>query len=217
MSPRDGIRASVIVGQHFLEYQRLLDYPEFAMLNRAILLSLLMLLPAWAQAALYHWIDAEGRAFYSDRPPPSGEAVEVRSEARRPDQDASTTTPPDDGQSSAAESQAAQAQAVLGPYTSFEIITPEPDQTLIENQGELAVSLLLDPGLGEGQRLVMQVDGKAVAIEGGATQFMLKGLSLGSHRIQAQVLDAGGALVARTAAQRVHLRPLPPPGPGVLR
>ena len=100
---------------------------------------------------------------------------------------------------------------MLGPYRSFEIVSPESNQTLRPAPPSLTISLLLDPPLMVGHRLELWMDGMPIETEGPiGTQVSLRGLSLGFHWAEARILDAAG-IVARSAPVTFHLRePLPP-------
>jgi PPE-repeat protein len=158
---------------------------------------LLILLAAGTSAEVYRWVDAEGQTHFSDRPVPGSERVDPRSGT------ASVGPEPTVPEASLA--------PMLGPYSGFEIVSPEANQTLRLESGSLPVSLLLDPPLMVGHRLELLVDGVPISIEEPiGTQLTLNGLSFGTHMAVARVLDSIG-VVARSAPVSFHLRrPLPP-------
>jgi len=170
----------------------------------AYLLSIVLCAPA--SATIYHWVDETGKAHYSDQPRPNSRALSI----------------PDDSTASEAETSASQSlksdveAPFLGAYSAFEIMSPGADQTLIQESGNFGVSLLIDPLPSEDHRLVILLDGNTIPIEGAATQFNLSGVGFGTHRLQARILNAADEVLAQTATQTFHLRPPPPPAPGVL-
>ena len=156
----------------------------------------LLLLPLAASAQVYKSVDADGRLIYTDRPIENSTKLDLPLATDAAPTDAtppSADWPADSG--------------FLGSYSSFEIVSPADDTTVQNPARELALSLLLTPPLQDGHRLRVQVDGVDVEGDlGKRTQIRLTGLALGSHRIQAQVTDGVGTLVAATPLINVHIR-----------
>lgn len=178
--------------------RRGLDYawPMF----RAIPFLLLCCLTGVAFAQIYRWVDAEGQTHYSDRPVPGSDRVSVSSGAAQGEAESATPEP--------------LVATLLGPYSSFEIVSPEANQTLRLEPPSLPIGLLLEPPLMEGHRLELLVDGVPVKSDAPVgTQLTLNGLSYGTHVTEARVLDSAG-IVARTAPVSFHLRK--PLAPGVI-
>lgn len=167
------------------------------------ILAVSFLASAAASAEIYRWVDAAGRTQYSDRPVAGAEIV-GRSGARQgtaAGESAGTQIPPEG--------------LLLGTYSAFEIVAPEANQTLRQESGDVAVSMVIDPPLGEGHRMELVLDGLPISAENAGAQLMLNGVGHGSHRIYAQIRDPSGGVVARSATLDFHLRkPLPP---GVLQ
>ncbi len=155
-------------------------------------------------AEIYRWVDPQGGVHFSDRWPPTSEALRIEGTVTRSET------------AGAAEEPQSPDGPRLGPYSAFEILSPAANETLTQATDNLSVSLLLDPPLVEGHRLQMDLDDVAVPLDKAATQFRLTGIAFGSHRLRAEILDADGLLLARTATQVFHLRP-EPEQPGVLR
>jgi hypothetical protein len=164
------------------------------MLRAAILL--LAVYATGTSAQVYRWVDAEGQTHFSDRPQVGSERVGIPGGLGPENQPPGPELP---------------VTPLLGPYSGFEIVSPEANQTLRIDPASLPVSLLLDPPLMVGHRLELLVDGVPVAIEEPiGTQLTLGGLSFGTHVAEARILDSSG-VVARSAPVSFHLRkPLPP-------
>ena len=162
-----------------------------------LILVLVVALPA--RSGVYRWVDGDGRVHFSDRPVAGAEEVPgIQQRSGPAASDAAT-----DGEPS----------GDLGTYTAFEIVSPEPNVTLRDAQGQVRVSLLLEPPLAEGHRLQLRLDGQAVSGEARGTQMALDGLPYGSHRLQAEIIDELDVPVAYTTPVDFHLRkPLPNPG-----
>lgn len=148
-------------------------------------------------AQVYRWVDAEGQTHFSDRPLVGSDQVDISGGLATGN--AESPTPE------------LSATPLLGPYSGFEIVSPEANQTLRIDTASLPVSLLLDPPLMVGHRLELLVDGVPIAVEEPiGTQLSLSGLGFGTHVAEARILDSNG-VVARSAPVSFHLRkPLPP-------
>jgi hypothetical protein len=152
------------------------------------LIALTLLIPALATAQVYKWIDTDGKIHYSDRPVTGAETLGVPVKKAPPSQD-----------------KPAPGQPFSGPYAQFEIVAPEDNATLRDPKGKVQVGLLLAPALFEGHRLQIRTDGTPATGDVPGTQVRIDGLSLGSHRLQAQILDAGGTPVAVSSVVHFHL------------
>jgi hypothetical protein len=157
---------------------------------RPLLIVLSLLVPVLVAAQVYKWVDADGKVHYSDRPITGAEPLPVP--LKKVPQPQATPAAP--------------IPASPGPYAQFEVLTPEPNATLRDAEGNLTVGLVLEPPLMAGHRLQLLLDGGPVTGEAPGTQLLIKGLPFGSHDIQAQILGAGGALIATSSTIRFHLR-----------
>ncbi len=157
---------------------------------RTLLIALSLLTPLLASAQVYKWVDANGKVHYSDRPATGAEPIPVP--LRKPSQpEAASATP---------------IAASPGPYAQFEVLSPENNATLHDAEGKAQIGLVLEPPLMGGHRLQLLLDGRPVTGDAPGTQLMVQGLPFGSHELQAQILDAGGTLIATSSTIRFHLR-----------
>lgn len=145
-------------------------------------------------AEVYRWIDDRGRVTYSDQPVPGAQRIAAPAPA-----------PAD-----AVAGPAGADTAYSGPYEAFEILAPEHETVASNADLRLNVGLLLVPGLMPEHRIQIFLDGAALGDGQDNTQFSLRGLSPGTHQLQARVVDAAGAVVAATSTNRFHLRPSSP-------
>ena len=156
----------------------------------------LFLLPLLAAAGIYKWEGPDGRVQYSDRPVTGADYVGIQvdhgdeaADSRVPEQEPATD---------------------LGPYDSFEIVNPEPNQTLRNTLGRVDLGLLVEPPLAEDHRLRIFLDGQLVGGDAQGTQIRLQGLTFGSHRVQARIQDEFDETIASSPIVDFHLRkPLP--------
>lgn len=160
------------------------------------LLPLLILVPGLALGQVYKWTDASGRVQYSDRPIQGAQPVPVPTK-KAPPAEAETTQ--------------ASAPGQLGPYTQLEIVSPEPNATVRDAEGRLELGLLLEPAPMEGHRLQILLDGTPIPGQVPGTQIILNGVRVGSHQVQARILDPLDKVVATSPVVNFHMRkPLPP-------
>ncbi len=154
-----------------------------------VLLTLSLLIPALAAGQVFKWIDTEGKVHYSDRPIAGAEALDVPVQKSPPPQDKPTP-----------------GQASPGPYVQFDIVAPVDNVSLSDAEGNVQVGLLLDPALMEGHRLQILTDGAPASGDVPGTQLRISGLPLGSHQLQAQIIDASGTPIASSSIVHFHLR-----------
>ncbi len=99
-------------------------------------------------------------------------------------------------------------------YAVFEIAEPENDATIRNNEGTVGVGLSLSPVLLSGDAIQVFVDGNRIEGDiGGATQFTLNDLSLGTHTLEARILDETGKRLISTPIINFHLRKAPVTAP----
>jgi hypothetical protein len=157
---------------------------------RRFLLTLPLLIPGLAVGQVFKWIDTEGKVHYSDRPVAGAEALGGLPIQKSP--------PP--------QRNPIPGQPSPGPYAQFDIVAPADNATLSDADGNVQVGLLLDPALMEGHRLQILTDGAPASGDVPGTQLRISGLPLGSHQLQAQILDSSGTPIASSAIVHFHLR-----------
>ena len=150
---------------------------------------------AFAQA--YKWVDQDGVVHYSDRPQPGAERVDLTSS--RPARPASARR--------TADSATAGADTVeAGPfrYQSLSVASPAAEETLWNIEGVLNVSLAVSPALQPGHQVRVYFDGTPQPVTG--TSFQLQEVYRGEHNLQAEILDAAGTLMIRSAPSRFYVQ-----------
>jgi len=107
----------------------------------------------------------------------------------------------------------AQAQAQAGPsvaqasaYTSIAIVQPANEATVFDNAGnvEVKVALAPAPDLDAGDRIALLLDGQQAVLQS-ATQFRLRAVVRGEHRLEARIVDRNGNSVIASAPVKFHL------------
>ncbi len=152
-------------------------------------LLILLLITSFAVfAELYRGVDSEGNVVYSDRP----------------FADAEKFTPPplsvmDKPGSSSAKKVVEDEKPAEFKYTQFDIASPADNQT-IRNEPDLAVSIILKPGLNteENHSIWLLLDGKVRVKNSKSLAFNIGHVERGAHKIRAQVRDPQDKIVLRS-------------------
>ena len=158
---------------------------------RRLAFTLLCLACSLALAAtVYRWVDENGVVHYSDQPHPNAEKLQVHA--------AQTYKPSSPDASAGGGGASSSSSASSSPYKGCAVVQPQDGQAYA-NVDSLTVVVQTDPQLHQGDRVYVMIDGQAV--NGGAPsgpQFVLSPVERGSHTAQAQVKDAGGAIMCQT-------------------
>jgi len=154
-----------------------------------IFLLLLVLVCATASAQVFRRIGSDGQVYFSDQPGPDAEQVEVS-----PAQ--AISLPPVPEQTGAAQQQ----RDVVASYSAFTIVSPTSDQGVRANDGNVTVSLSLQPELMPGHAVMLNVDGEdgEQIKTGDGLAIELSNLSRGLHTVEATVVDAQGKALIQT-------------------
>ena len=154
-------------------------------------------------AAIYKTTDKDGNVIFTDIPPQdqSGE-LEVSEHS-------SYTPPPAPAPAVEAapapitEEEEAEAATI---YTSLQITTPEDDQAIRENAGNVTIVVKAEPALdtSQGHRVEVLVDG-VVSGSGEQMSVLLNNLDRGTHVVIAQIVDADGNPLISAEPVTFHL------------
>jgi hypothetical protein len=87
---------------------------------------------------------------------------------------------------------------------SVAIVSPQNEQTLHENSGNVAVQAAVSGERKPGDQLVLLLDGNPVPGRGGS-RFLLTGVDRGAHTLQAQLLDSSGSPRASSAVVTFYM------------
>ncbi|MGF6491490.1 DUF4124 domain-containing protein [Pseudomonas frederiksbergensis] len=160
-----------------------------------LLVACLISLPAMAEVFTY--IDAQGNRVFTDQPG-------TRNAKRVP---LATSNRMSANPSGAAPMTAAKNQAKpLFHYDMLRVLVPDPDATIRSTAGELIVSVTSEPGLQQGHRYRLLLDGQPTAEPGPSPVFALSNIDRGSHHLSVEILDEQGRTVERTANQPFHMQ-----------
>jgi hypothetical protein len=159
-----------------------------------LLLLLLSTLAATAAAQVYRSVGPDGSVHFSDQPEPGATPVEIRPVVVVPP---AATPPPRPGSSS--------PSAAVSGYRSFMIASPTEDEGVRANDGNVSVSLALDPPLAPEHRVLILLDGQPVGDAGTSLTVTLPNLDRGTHRLEASVVDGRGTPVMSTPPVTFHV------------
>lgn len=153
-----------------------------------------------AFAVICKTIDADGVVTYSEVP-----AAECPQKVTLPDYSRYAPRPIEPIDSGEAESQAPREAEFQG-YRTAKIQQPEQDETVRSNEGLVPVTVMLEPPLQPGHRVVLYVDGQAIPGAYDSEAVQLSGIPRGVHQLQAAVIDTAGARLTSTPAMTFTLR-----------
>jgi len=168
-------------------------------MRHAFAMLLLMACIPSASAEVYKWVDEKGVVHYTDKPP-SDNATPAE-------------LPPlqtyKGGQVPKLKPSAVEAKPKPPPPAGamqVEIVAPEADENVRENEGNVPVSVAVVPALPPGHRLVYYMDGVAQALPTESTSYVLTNVERGSHTVSASVIDDAGNEVAAAPPVTFHMK-----------
>lgn len=84
-------------------------------------------------------------------------------------------------------------------YSEFKIVSPDQDASLRDNEGNVSIQILLNPGLRPDDQINIYMNGNKLG-GGRSTNITLTNVDRGTHSLQASVVDKSGKDVARSDA-----------------
>ncbi|MDR9438006.1 MAG: DUF4124 domain-containing protein [Halomonas sp.] len=180
-------------------------------MNKALVMLVLGLTVSLAAQAqtIYRTTDAQGNVMFTDNPERGGEEVDLkpltvvpgRGEVREAGAPAVV-----DGNGRGNAASAGPGQPFM-PYDSFGILSPGQEETLPTGAaGNVQVTLGIQPDLREDHRVRLLVDGQVSQTAMHTDTFMLNNLDRGEHVLQAELLDASGAVRHRTSPVTLYVQ-----------
>jgi len=164
------------------------------LISAALAMALVLASGVFADDQIYRSVDEEGRVIFSDEPAEGAKPVEL---------------PPTNtmGQP-AAIPRPAPAEGTVTQFTGYDsvaIVQPADDESIVNTGGDFSVSVQTTPALQLAHSLRLLLDGAAYAssADGG---FSLRNIDRGSHTLQVQVIDEGGAVLAESITFTVYVR-----------
>ncbi|HBD7470011.1 TPA: DUF4124 domain-containing protein [Legionella pneumophila] len=154
-------------------------------MNKLPLFVFLMMVICLSSAQIYKWTDSQGVVHFSDKPHQGAEKIKIP--------EAQTYTPPaNETGGSSEQEQKSVKQEDQEKYTKLEIIQPQNEATIRNNQGYVVVAVQIEPDLSPGNNLQLIFDGAPLGEPQPNLIFQLNGIYRGSHTIAVQVLNDKG-------------------------
>jgi hypothetical protein len=157
---------------------------------RRLLLTVFLLVGAAAGATeIYRWVDSDGVVHFSDRPTEGAERMEL--------QEPQIISPPavrTRRSNSGEEGESADTDR----YRTLEIVSPGQEEVLWNIEGQLDVSMRLQPRLQAGDRVSLFLDDQEVDMNPRSLQVQLNEVGRGVHVLRAEVRDVGGTVLIRS-------------------
>jgi hypothetical protein len=175
--------------------------------NARLLLVGLLLLPALgvSQGQIYRHVDEKGNVTFSDQPMPGGEKVEVAPvQTFKPLPGAKAIIERDTVEARRARAEREAARVDAG-YAAFTIVSPEQDQALRSNNGNVTVGIAIEPELKPKHYLVYMLDGAPFGERVKSTIQTFENLDRGTHSVQIALVDDAGEEISRTDMVTFHL------------
>jgi hypothetical protein len=164
------------------------------------ILSLLLLLPAMAHAVICKTVQPDGTVSYADVP-----AAECEQPVDLPDYSRYAPRPIQEQQWTR-NSPGGGSLVRTERYTSMAIVQPEPGGTVRSNQGNVSVTIALQPALQQNHKVMLYLDGAPVGNGFGGTTIEINGVRRGSHSLRAAVVDPSGQRLIEAPAVRFFMR-----------
>jgi hypothetical protein len=151
-------------------------------------------LPALAQ--VYSYKDSEGNTVFTDQPRSGAKKIELAPSNRI------MATPPAPRPRPARQV----APVSVHPYQLLRVLVPLPDAGVREDNGAMIVTLTSDPALLPGHFYRVLIDGQPFGKPDRSPVVALENIDRGTHQLAAEIVDAQGRVLERTAAQPFHLQ-----------
>lgn len=163
-----------------------------------------------AQAEIYRSVDAEGNVVFTDEPIQGAEKIEISpSTVISPDPSITTGDAEADEILKLSPDEEAVTEPELDAVPAYQvrIIAPADDESIWVNNGNVTVSMIVEPQLDaeRGDLIVLNVDGADIGEAQPSTSFQLTNLSRGTHSVSATIVDSNGAVLTSSDTVTFHL------------
>ena len=164
----------------------------YARQMRLILSSFLIFFTCCLSAeTVYKSVDEDGNIIFTDKPSENAEEIKL--------QELQTIDNPNPIRSS---HQPKQAEEKFS-YKTFIVTNPADGSGIRSNDGNVTISVILEPSLRSGDKITISVDGNEV---GSGSSVSLQNVDRGTHSISASVVDGNGKQLISTSSSFSLLR-----------
>ncbi|MCB1878697.1 MAG: DUF4124 domain-containing protein [Chromatiaceae bacterium] len=164
-----------------------------------------------AAAGVYRWVDENGQIHFSDKAQAGAEQIKLK--------ETSIYTPPAESNSGAAD-QTEQAKGTVDANTApkavvdyevISVVSPENNQVVRSTEGTVDISVELRPGLQQGHKIRVYLNGTKAAQDLETTQITLQNMDRGTHSLEVSVIDEKNNELKRSSAVSFHMLRLAEP------
>lgn len=164
---------------------------------RAAILLLSLLVSSIAHAAVYKWVDKDGKTHFSDKPIESAEVVTFKSNTTNQ----ITVQPP---YALNLEQSSDDDQQTVPDY-KLTITSPSEEQTLRDDNGDLTIIGAIEPELKPDHVVILSINGEISGQAQSSAIFYLKNVDRGEHKLVMRVLDKSGKQLAISPTRTIFL------------
>ena len=169
----------------------------YALKMRLIILTTLILfsVPLYAEK-VYKTVDEEGHIIFTDKPTENSEEIKL--------QELKTIKNPNPAKYKPLQNKVPDPDSG-SVYKVLLVTNPAEGSGLRSNDGNISISLSLQPSLRSGHKLVITLDGEEIS-SGNALSVSLQNVDRGTHTIEAKVIDNNGKQLITTSSSFSLLR-----------
>ena len=140
---------------------------------------------------VYKTVDENGNVIFTDKPSEEAETIKI--------QELENTI----GNPNPAKYKPSPAKIEGFSYKSFTVTSPANGAGVRSNNGNVSISLSLEPALNRGHKIIISLDGKQI---GTGLSASLQNVDRGTHSISAKVIDSEGKSLISTSSSFSLLR-----------
>ncbi len=140
---------------------------------------------------VYKTVDENGNVIFTDKPSEEAETIKIQELENTIDNPNPAKYKPS----------ASKPESFS--YKSFTVTSPENGATVRSNNGNVSISLSLEPALNPGHKIIISMDGQQI---GSGLSVSLQSVDRGVHSISAKVVDSGGKSLISTSSRFSLLR-----------
>lgn len=158
---------------------------------------LLILVTSNLSAEIFKTLNPDGSTSYSDVETPDSQTIIPPKLVTAPAVKATKKAPPIIDESEKSK-----------PYTSFSISSPKDQSIIIDNKGNVDITLSIEPALQKklSHSLSILHNGKSVVVEETTLSTQVKDIDRGTHTFIAQILDKDKKVLKTSESVTVHIK-----------
>ncbi len=165
---------------------------------------LLMFVMLPVTAEVYRWVDENGNTVFSDQPSANAQQIELP----EPSTYSPVIIPPEVQADSEQTEDGGEQEMPPAPNYELQIASPQDDEALRVNDGNLTVNIQIRPALSQqrGDMIQLRMDGRPYGQPSSGLSFNLANVDRGTHTLAAVVMNANGEELAQSATIKFHLQ-----------